>query len=78
MEICQMFNPFVSNAPFLYPIKTSKNRFLRDRERMHWEWMGWDKILQTDMDAVFEFVFPEVHFHEIQKTKVCSLTEKKS
>ena len=30
------------------------------------------------MDAVFEFVFPEVHFHEIQKTKVCSLTEKKS
>ena len=30
------------------------------------------------MDAVIEFVLPEVHFHEIQKTKVYSLTEKKS
>ena len=35
-------NPFVSNTPFLYPLKTSENRkvFLGGRDRMHWEQMG--------------------------------------
>ena len=31
-------NPFVPNAPFLYPQKTS--RFSRGRERVHWEQVG--------------------------------------
>ena len=38
------FNPFVPNAPFLYPMKTSENRkvfcFHGDRERVHWKRMG--------------------------------------
>ena len=35
-------NPFVPNAPFLYPMKTSENGkvFLGGRERMHWERMS--------------------------------------
>ena len=40
-----MFNPFVSNAPFLYPLKTSEKpygflMFSRGREMIHWEQMG--------------------------------------
>ena len=38
------FNPFVPNAPFLYPLKTSENLtvflFLGGRESMHWEQMS--------------------------------------
>ena len=37
------FNPFVSNAPFLYPLKTSENRFLMfsgSKERVYWEQLG--------------------------------------
>ena len=31
-------NPFVPNAPFLYPLKTSENRKVQGgRERVHWE-----------------------------------------
>ena len=36
-------NPFVPNAPFLYPLKTSENRFLMfsgGRGKVHWEQMG--------------------------------------
>ena len=38
-------NPFVPNAPFLYPLETSENSkvflmFSGDRERVHWERMG--------------------------------------
>ena len=38
-------NPFVPNAPFLYPLKTSENLtenliFSRGRERAHWRLMG--------------------------------------
>ena len=38
-------NPFVPNAPFLYPLKTSENLtenfiFSRSRERAHWGKMG--------------------------------------
>ena len=36
-ESCFVVNPFVPNAPFLYPLKTSENR---KGERMHWERMG--------------------------------------
>ena len=35
-------NPFVPNAPFLYPLKTSENR----RERVHWEQMGSNKFFE--------------------------------
>ena len=41
-----VFNPFVPNAPFLYPLKTRFSRFYgflmfsADRERVHWERMG--------------------------------------
>ena len=40
-----LFNPFVPNAPFLYPLKTSENfygflMFSGCRERVHWERMG--------------------------------------
>ena len=39
------FNPFVPNAPFLYPLKTSENlkvflMFSGGRERVHWEKMS--------------------------------------
>ena len=38
------FNPFVPNAPFLYPLKTSKPygflMFAGRIERVHWEQMG--------------------------------------
>ena len=39
------FNPFVPNAPFLYPLKISENRkvfrtFSGGRERVHWERMS--------------------------------------
>ena len=38
-------NPFVPNAPFLYPLKTSENRsfliFSEGRKRVHWEQMGY-------------------------------------
>ena len=36
------FNPFVPNAPFLYPLKTSENRkvFSGGREMVHLERMG--------------------------------------
>ena len=27
MASCTSLNPFVSNAPFLFPLKTSENRF---------------------------------------------------
>ena len=38
-------NPFVPNAPLLYPLKTSENLtenliFSRGRERAHWRQMG--------------------------------------
>ena len=38
-------NPFVPNAPFLYPLKTSEDLtfsfcFEGSRERVHWERMG--------------------------------------
>ena len=37
-------NPFVPNAPFLYPLKTEKKKGFRmvsgGRERVHWEQMG--------------------------------------
>ena len=37
----ETINPFVPNAPFLYPLKISENRkvflcFHGDRERVHW------------------------------------------
>ena len=35
-------NPFVPNPPFLYPLKSSENRFLMfsgGRKRVHWEQM---------------------------------------
>ena len=37
-----LINSVVSNASFLYPLKTSENltlMFSGDRERAHWEWM---------------------------------------
>ena len=39
------FKPFVPNAPFLYPMKTSSNRkiflcFQGGREGVHWEQVG--------------------------------------
>ena len=48
LEHCQgllqhAFNPLVPNAPFLYPLKTSKNLmvlFSGGTERVHWEQMG--------------------------------------
>ena len=44
-EIPVFINPFVPNAPFLYTLKTSENRkvlmFLRGRESVHWEQMGY-------------------------------------
>ena len=33
-----LLNPFVPNAPFRYPLKTSEN--CKGRERVHWEQMG--------------------------------------
>ena len=42
-QVQNCFNPFVSNAPFLYPLKTSENRFLMfsgSKERVHWEQLG--------------------------------------
>ena len=41
----ETINPFVPNAPFLYPLKTSENRkvflcFHGGRERVHWVRMG--------------------------------------
>ena len=41
-------NPFVSNARFLYPLKTSENRkvflmFSGGREKVHWKQMGKSK-----------------------------------
>ena len=41
------FNPFVPNAPFLYPLKTSENLtiflcFQGGRERVHWERIGYN------------------------------------
>ena len=34
-------NPFISNAPFLYPLKTSENlKTSGVRERVHWEQIG--------------------------------------
>ena len=34
-------NPFVPNAPFLYPLKTLKTlRSSGGRERVHWEQVG--------------------------------------
>ena len=37
-------NPFVPNAPFLHPLKTSKNQdlriFLGSREKVHWKQMS--------------------------------------
>ena len=35
----KLLNPFVPNAPFLYPLKTSEN-LREDRKRMHPEQMG--------------------------------------
>ena len=38
-----IINPFVTNPPFLYPLKTLENRkviFSGGRERVHWERMG--------------------------------------
>ena len=32
-------NPFVPNAPFLYPMKTSENRKVFCLQRVHWEQM---------------------------------------
>ena len=41
---CCPSNPFVPNAPFFYPLKTSENRqgflFSEGRERVHWKQMG--------------------------------------
>ena len=37
-----VFNPFVPNARFLYPLKTENLKFsdvFRGRERVHWEQM---------------------------------------
>ena len=41
-KCCSKVNPFVANAPFLYPLKTPENLavFLGGRERVHWEQMG--------------------------------------
>ena len=34
-------NPFVPNASFLYPLKTSENlMFSGSREKVHWEQLG--------------------------------------
>ena len=42
-----LINPFVPNAPFLYPLKTSENRklflFSGGTERVHWKQMGLKK-----------------------------------
>ena len=40
-----LFNPFVPNAPFLYPLKILENLKFSDvfrggRERVHWKQMG--------------------------------------
>ena len=44
-QLFSYFNPFVPNALFLYPLKTSENitvfwYFQRDKEKVHWEQMG--------------------------------------
>ena len=37
----RFFNPFVPNAPILYPLKTSENHVEKGgRKRVHWEQMG--------------------------------------
>ena len=46
ISISAHINPFVPNAPFLYPLKTSENlnvfpMFSESRERVHWEQMGY-------------------------------------
>ena len=33
-------NPFVPNAPFFYPLKTSENMFSGGREGVYWEQMS--------------------------------------
>ena len=38
-NVC-LFNPFVPNAPFLYPLKTSFLMFSEGRERVHCERIG--------------------------------------
>ena len=42
-----MINPFVPNAPLLYPLKTSENlsMFSGSRERVHWEEIGKIRLL---------------------------------
>ena len=41
MTAVNFFKPFVPNAPFFYPLKTSENlMFLGGRERVHWKQMG--------------------------------------
>ena len=39
-KLKENLNPFVPNALFLYPLKTSGNRKTGGRERVHWERMG--------------------------------------
>ena len=45
MFLLLTLNPFIPNAPFLYPLKTSEKPydfliFSGARERVHWEQMG--------------------------------------
>ena len=48
----ETINPFVPNAPFLYPLKTSENRkvflcFHGGRERVHWVRMGYVNSIKS-------------------------------
>ena len=58
-------NPFVPNATFLYPLKTSENQYrfllLGGRENVHWEQMG-EWHYQTFMIESFSKIVPKMSY----------------
>ena len=40
LDSLKIVNPFVPNAPFLYPQRFFNHKFSGCRERVHWERMG--------------------------------------
>ena len=60
-----LFNPFIPNAPFLYPLKTSKNR------EVFWCFQGVEKgYIGNEWVNFHHYPFHYVHFRKLYQKKI--------